>query len=201
MKLLHPFMPFITEEIWQFIQPRTKDQALTITEWPKPDSDVDNDDIHSFESIQQVISAIRNIRAEMNVSPKTELSIFIKASDQEMAAILTKHSWIIRKMLPVEELHVDIHLEKPKAAASAIVEGSEIFIPLAGVIDLDKEKERITKEIKRLEGFLKGIDAKLSNDRFVKSAPADVVEKERKKQADATDSLEKQKALLAEIEG
>ena len=201
MKLLHPFMPFITEEIWQFIQPRTKDQALTITEWPKPGSEANTDDLHSFASIQQVISAIRNIRAEMNVSPKTALSIFIKPSDKNMASTLSTHSWIIRKMLPVEELHVDINLEKPKASASAVVEGSEIFIPLAGVIDLDKEKERITKEIKRLEGFLKGIDSKLSNDRFVNSAPADVVEKERKKQADATDSLEKQKALLAEIDG
>lgn len=201
MKLLHPFMPFITEEIWQFIQPRTKDQALTITEWPKPDSDVNTDDLLSFASIQQVISAIRNIRAEMNVSPKTALSIFIKPSDQKMAETLTNHAWIMRKMLPVGELHVDVNLEKPKAAASAVVEGSEIFIPLAGVIDLDKERERITKEIKHLEGFLKGIDSKLSNDRFVSSAPADVVEKERKKQADATDSLEKQKTLLAEIEG
>jgi valyl-tRNA synthetase len=201
MKLLHPFMPFITEEIWQFIQPRTKDEALTISEWPEAEGDANKDDLQSFASIQQVISAVRNIRAEMNVSPKTALSIYIKPADQKMASILNAHSWIIKKMLPVEELNVDINLEKPKAAASAVVEGSEIFIPLAGVIDLDKEKERITKEIKRLEGFLKGINAKLSNDRFVNSAPADVVEKERKKQADASDSLEKQKVLLAEIEG
>ena len=200
MKMLHPFMPFITEEIWQQIRNRTAKESLTISSWPERKSQSMNDPVQLFSTIQSQISAIRNIQAEMNLSPKAELNIIIKPKDKVLAAELTSAGWIYKKLLPVNSLDIDLKAGKPKASAAAVVDGSEIYIPLQGLIDLNKERERIQKEIDRLEGFRRGVVGKLSNDKFVENAPDEVVTKERQKKEDADSSLQKLKAQLQEFE-
>ncbi|MEX0905885.1 MAG: valine--tRNA ligase, partial [Balneolaceae bacterium] len=199
MKMLHPFMPFITEEIWQRIQDRSDDEALTISRWPDLPGTPDTVSVELFTKIQHQITAVRNIQAEMNLSPKAELSVFIKPKNAEIVSDLKSCEWIYRKLLPVDSITFDPDVQKPKGAASAVVNGNEIYIPLEGLIDIDKEKERIQKEISRTEGFLKGVKGKLANEKFTANAPGDVVERERQKKADAESNLEKLKTLLREF--
>ena len=199
MKMLHPFMPFITEEIWQRISPRTVDNALTISSWPAESQHEFAVEEKLFKIIQAQVSAIRNIQAEMNLSPKAALSILIRPKTENLGRQLINAEWIYKKLLPVKQIICDVSVTKPKASAAAVVEGSEIFIPLEGLIDLEKERERIRKEISRLEGFLKSVNGKLSNKGFAENAPDSVVEKERQKKADAETSLEKLREQLVEL--
>mgnify|MGYP006272183187 CR=1 FL=1 len=199
MKILHPFMPFLTEEVWQRIQARSPEEALTISQWPELDSDTDESAIDLFSLIQEQISAIRNIQSEMGLSPKADLNIHIKTTTEEQANRLETQSWIFSKFLSVGSLNLNPDLTKPKASASALVKGTEIFIPLEGLIDLDKERDRIQKEIKKTEGFLKSVEGKLSNEKFVENAPEEVVERERQKKADALSDIEKLKKSLENL--
>ncbi len=189
MKLLHPFMPFITEEIWQRIQPRTENEALTISRWPTLEGKPDIHALDLFEQIQEQVSAIRNIQSEMGLSPREELEILVKPSNQSEANKLKSESWIYHKFLSISKITFSSDIEKPKASASALVKGTELFIPLEGLIDLEKEQLRIQKEIKKAEGFLKSVEGKLSNEKFVENAPDEVVERERQKMADAQSDI------------
>lgn len=197
MKLLHPFMPFISEEIWQYIENREPHDALMVSSWPVYNADyVQPDKEAIFEDIKQIISAIRNIRAETNVSPSVPLQIVLKPSDQIKSDSLIQNEWIFRKLQRLESVTISPEAQKPKICASAVVNQTEVFVPLEGLIDFDKEKERITKEIARLEGFLKSVNAKLLNENFVARAPREVVENEENKARDAAQSIEKLKAQL-----
>jgi valyl-tRNA synthetase len=201
MKLLHPFMPFITEEIWQLIRDRDTDEAMIVASWPEFDeSSVSESDRDLFKSIQKMISAIRNIRAEFNLNPNDEIDLLIKAKNDKMARALSKNEWIFRKLQSINTFEVSADLKKPETSASAVIEGTELFVPLEGLIDLDKERKRIKKEIDRLEGFLKSIEGKLNNDGFVNNAPEDVVQKERDKKEDTETNLEKLREILEELD-
>ncbi len=199
MKLLHPFMPFISEEIWQHISERKPDEALCVSDWPDYIAELDKEaDAALFAGIQEIISSLRNIRAEMGLSPKEKIKVLIR-SDQ--ADALKANEWIIRKLQSLESLEIGTHVQKPKASASSLVGKDELYVPLAGLIDVDKEIQRIRKEIDRMEGFLKGVNAKLNNPGFVNNAPADVVENERNKQRDGEAKLEKLREQLKDFEG
>jgi valyl-tRNA synthetase len=200
LKLLHPFMPFISEEIWQRIRSRTPDEAIIISKWPETDfNQTDQQSLELFTTVQNMVSSIRNIQAEMGLSPKASLNLFIKPKSNALISRLKDAGWIFRKLLSVETITVDIELEKPPASASAVIDGSELYIPLEGLIDIEKEKKRIRKEIENTLGFLKSVEKKLSNPQFVENAPDAVVEKERQKKQDADSKLEKLKAQLAEF--
>ncbi|MEX0721864.1 MAG: valine--tRNA ligase [Balneolaceae bacterium] len=201
MKLLHPFMPFISEEIWQHIQERNPEEALLISQWPEFDkSKLNAEDIALFGNLQQVISALRNIRAEVNVSHKEELDVLINTKGPAFADKVLENRRVLEKLQSIKKLQVSTDIEKPKVYSSAIVGGNEIYVPLEGLVDFEKERERIQKEIDRLEGFLKGINGKLSNAGFVNNAPANVVELERKKKADTEESLAKLREQLKDFE-
>lgn len=201
MKLLHPFMPFITEEIWQLIRERDMEEAMIVASWPEFDKNsVSKSDKELFESIQKMISAIRNIRAEFNLNPNDEIDLLIKARNKETANALNDNEWIFRKLQSMGSFEVSADLEKPETSASAVIEGTELFVPLEGLIDLDKERKRIQKEIDRLEGFLKSIEGKLNNEGFVNNAPEDVVQKERDKKEDTETNLKKLRDILEELD-
>jgi len=201
MKLLHPFMPFISEEIWHRIQNRSDEEALIVSPWPVIDeSQIDTPSEELFSTVQQMVSAVRNIQAEMGLSPRTAITLVIKPENEDLEEPLQSVDWVFRKLLNLEELTINSSAEKPAASASAVVEGNGIYVPLEGLIDLDKERKRISKEIERTEGFLKSVERKLANDKFVSNAPDDVVQRERDKQSDAEDSLEKLRELLADLD-
>jgi len=195
MKLIHPFMPFISEEIWQLLDERKNGESISTSDFPKQNADLINEDAETeIEFVQAVVTVIRNIRGEMNIPPSKAISVYLKSDS--LTGVQQKY---IKSIARVEELIVDVNLQKPKASASAVVKGFDLFIPLEGLIDLDVERERTEKEIKRLEGMIMGVNKKLSNERFVNNAPAEVVEKEKTKQADWQNAIDKLKIVLGEL--
>ncbi|MCH8496225.1 MAG: valine--tRNA ligase [Balneolales bacterium] len=200
MKLLHPFMPFITEEIWHHIRQRDQDQALIVSSWPIVQNNAINPESEeTFALIQQLVSALRNIRAEANVPPSKPIDVIINTHNDETTSRLNSESWVINKLQKLSSLNIATNAEKPQLVASAVVAGIEISVPLAGLIDLDKERQRIEKEIQRFEGFKKGVEAKLSNESFVSRAPEAVVQNEQNKLRDANSNLEKLREQLASL--
>jgi valyl-tRNA synthetase len=145
-------------------------------------------------TVQGVVTAIRNIRGEMNIPPSKKIDVLMKSREVQSHQVE-----YIKKLAKIEELTFSESIEKPKACASAVVKTSEIYVPLEGVIDIEKERERLEKEINRLKGSLAGIDKKLSNEKFVSNAPKEVVEKEKAKQKDWSKNLEKLQEILSNI--
>ena len=183
LKLLHPFMPFVTEEIWQQISSRTPQEALIIANYPK-EKPFDEGILDEFEFIKEVISGIRTIRKEKNIPFKEEISLSV--IDNEHLA--TKWNSIIEKLGNVSAIS---YVEKAiEGAISFRVKANEYFIPILDKINVEEEIKKLETELHYAEGFLKSVRAKLSNEKFVNSAPAQVVENERKKEADTLAKIE-----------
>jgi valyl-tRNA synthetase len=192
LKMLHPFMPFITEELWQLIDERKTGESISTSTYPIVDENVIKDSAdEEMDFVKDIITAIRNIRGEMNIAPSKKVNAIIKS-----ASIKDHQIEYIKKLAKVDELTVDLNLTKPKASASAVINDCEIFIPLEGIIDLEVERQRLQKEITRLEASLAGIEKKLSNEKFVANAAPEVVEKERAKQKDWLENIGKLKEIL-----
>jgi len=183
LKLLHPFMPFLSEEIWQRISERNPSEALVISSWPESES-FDPKQIKAFEYMAEVISGIRNIRKEKNIPLKEtlELSVLNKEGISE--------DWdvIIKKLANVGEINTVI--EAVDGALSFRVRSNEYFIPVAGMLDIDAEIKKIQEELSYTKGFLQSVNKKLANERFVKNAPEKVVAIEKKKAEDAVAKIE-----------
>ncbi len=190
MKILHPFMPFITEEIWQFMGERTPEQALIVSDYPKLKS-YNTQIISDFEVVKEVVSGIRTIRKDKNISFKNTIDLAVMNTEK----FTTDFDAVIIKMGNVENL--SYVSEKVSAALSFRVKSNEYFIPMGGAIDVEAEKIKLTEELKYNEGFLKSVQGKLSNKRFVDNAPEQVVASERKKEADAIAKIAALKSSLA----
>ena len=178
LKLLHPFMPFLTEEIWQHIAERTPEQALIIAEYPKAKA-IDTALISNFDFATDVISGIRTIRKDKNISFKD--TIELKVVNNEKAS--TYFDSVIQKLGNISAL--EYVSEKVDGALSYRVKSNEYFIPINGNIDVDAEIAKLTEELNYTKGFLKSVQGKLSNEKFVAGAPEQVIANERKKEADA----------------
>ncbi|MCH8171163.1 MAG: class I tRNA ligase family protein, partial [Bacteroidetes bacterium] len=195
LKIVHPFMPFITEELWHFVTGKNKTESISTSEYPEADKSLINENADKdMAYLQEIVTAIRNIRGEMNIPPSLQLDVFIKAKN-----INDEQLDYIKKLGKTKNITVDENLSKPKASASKVLNNCEIYIPLEGIIDLELERNRLKKEITRLEGSLMGIEKKLSNEKFVNNAPSDVVEKERQKKEDWGSNILKLKSLLEDI--
>ncbi len=195
LKIVHPFMPFITEELWHLIDERKSNESISVSEYPKADKKFINKKAEEeMEFVQNIITAIRNIRGEMNIPPSRMVNAFIKSSD-----VAQHQTDYIKKLAKVESLSVDKNIAKPKGSASAVLRDCEIYIPLEGLIDIDKEKERLQKEITRFENSLVGINKKLSNEKFLQNAAPEVVEKEKIKQQDWQENIRKLKEILKDL--
>jgi valyl-tRNA synthetase len=192
LKLLHPFMPFLTEQVWQHITERTPEEALVIAPWPKMEK-VDMDLIKGFDFMSEVVAGIRTIRKEKNIPIKEALQLSL-INEQGVPK-----DWdaVIQKLTNISEIRpVDSAVE---GALSFRVKSNEYFIPIEGAIDIAAEIKKIEEELSYTKGFLKSVRKKLANERFVNNAPEKVIAVERKKQADAEakiDTLEKSLASL-----
>lgn len=178
LKLLHPFMPFLTEEIWQYIADRTPEQALIIAQWPEIKS-YDEKLIADFDFATEVISGIRTIRKDKNISFKDTIELKIVNNEKATAFFDS----VIAKLGNVSNL--EYVAEKVDGALSYRVKSNEYFIPITGNIDIDAEIAKLTEELNYTKGFLKSVQGKLSNEKFVAGAPEQVIANERKKEADA----------------
>ena len=183
LKLLHPFMPFVTEEIWQQITPRTPQEALIIASYPEQ-KPFDEGVLAEFELVQDIISGVRTVRKEKNIAFKDEISLSVINNEQ----LPTHWDSLIQKLGNIPSIsYTDTAIE---GAVSFRVKSNEYFIPILDKINVEEERKKLEKELAHIQGFLKSVRAKLSNERFVSSAPAPVIENERKKEADALAKIE-----------
>lgn len=189
MKILHPFMPFITEEIWQLMSPRTTDEAMIIAKYPELQS-YDNTIIEQFETVKEIISGVRTLRKDKNISFKDQIDLFVLNNEQ----FTQRFDVVIAKMGNVASIAYTA--AKVDRAGSFRVLSNEYFVPLAHSIDVDTEKQKLTEELQYLEGFLASVRQKLSNEKFVNSAPEAVVSAERKKESDALAKINTLKSSL-----
>ena len=179
MKILHPFMPFITEDIWHLLQERQDGDDIIIAQQPKQQN-VDNEILNQFIFTQDVINNIRKIRAEKNISMKEAIELIVV--DKE-GNVNKEFDSVIMKLCNVSS--VNYVTENPQDAFGFLVKAVEFFIPVTDNIDTEAELKKLEEELKYAQGFLKSVEAKLSNEKFVNGAPAAVVDKERKKKSDS----------------
>ncbi|MBU3821885.1 valine--tRNA ligase [Flavobacteriaceae bacterium XHP0103] len=190
LKILHPFMPFLSEEIWQYITERTPEEALIISKWPES-KPINEPLISEFEFAQEVVSGIRTIRKDKNISFKETVDLSVVNSEN----VATTFDSVIVKLGNIETLsYVDASID---GALTFRVKSNEYFIPIAGAINVEEEIKKLTEELQYTEGFLISVQKKLSNERFMAGAPEQVVANERKKEADALAKIEMLKTSLA----
>lgn len=182
LKLLHPFMPFITEEIWQHIP--HKGDSIIVASWPVEQTTLTDKKAElNMEIVMETIKAIRNMRAEVNVAPGRKSEAILQLASAELVQLFELNASYVKTLAAVEPLNVSLTTpEKPENAMAAVVSGVEIYMPLKGLIDVDKETARLNKELLTLDKELARVSGKLSNEGFVAKAPPDVIEKEKAKQ-------------------
>ena len=194
LRMMHPLMPFITEEIWQTVAPLAGKTGDTIMLQPYPVADesaVDNAANADIEWLKQVIVGVRTIRGEMNIPPGKALDIMLSNGDDNDKDRMTIHAPALRKLAKLESITWLENTESAPVSATALVGNLEILVPMAGLIDKDAELARLGKEIEKLGKDLSRIEGKLSNASFVDKAPAEVVAKEREKLAEQQAAMEK----------
>ncbi len=192
LRLLHPIMPFLTEELWQNIRPRDPESSIMRERFaPMDESLIDPEVETEMAFVQHAIEAIRAIRGEMEIPPGKEISLLLRVGHVVSVEQFRQFEGYVGRLTRASSISYLTGTEKPRLAATAVVDGEELFVPLEGVIDLDVERARLRKELDRLTGIIKGVNAKLENPSFVQRAPADVVEKEREKLRSFRQSLDK----------
>ena len=192
MQALHPFMPFITEELWQTIRERKDGESICVAAYPQT-REVNSQILEDTAFAFKVIAEVRNIRNTKQIAPKQPVDLLVKAANK---AYYDRFGSLISKMAFLEKL--DFTDEKPDGAASFVHKADEFFVPLTGQIDEAAEKERLDKELSRAKGLLISVQKKLSNERFVNNAPEAVITKEKQKQADAEAKI---KAIEEQLAG
>jgi len=192
LKILHPFMPFLTEEIWQYISERTPENALIVAKWPEA-KPINDTLISEFEFTQEVVSGIRNIRKEKNIAFKDAIGFSVINNENTS----NRFDEVIAKLGNLES--IEYSSEAVEGALTFRVKSNEYFIPIAGAINVEEEIKKLSEELNYTEGFLKSVQKKLANERFVAGAPEQVIANERNKEADALAKIETLKASLATL--
>jgi valyl-tRNA synthetase len=200
LRLLHPFVPFITEEIWQKL-PGAQGSVM-VAPYPQPDPALANPESEAeLRLVMETIAVIRNIRGEMNVPPATQVEVFLHSPEAGALEALNRHEHAIKILARVQTLHYNIDGGPPTASAKAVLDNVEIFLPLTGIIDFAEEARRLEKELQKLTKDLDQAQRKLSNEDFLAKAPPEVVAKEKEKLAGWTEKLTKLKTHRERIRG
>jgi valyl-tRNA synthetase len=207
LKLLHPIMPFITEEIWSHLRQKMTfenvidSESIMLAKYPEPEPSLINESMESdFDLLKSCIIALRTIRSENNIPPdKTGTAVIIPA-DKAASNWLASQTAVINTFARLSETVVDENARKPGFAGSAVVRGNQIFLSLEGLIDKKVEIDRLTKEVARLKSMANNTKAKLESENFASRAPADVVEKEREKYQGILVNLEKTEKALKDLQ-
>ncbi len=201
LRLLHPLMPFITEEIWQKMPEGVrgkakgeKSESIMIAAFPAADTKFINVEAEQdMQMVMDLILAVRNIRGVMNIPPSMQLTVIVKAGSAELGSHLEKNGDYVRTLARVKDLRIGTNEAKPKAAATCVIKGAEVYVPLEGVLDLGEERMRLQKEIAKVSQDMELFSKKLSNKSFVDKAPKAVVEKD-------TARLEELKGMREKLE-
>ncbi|MED1674154.1 valine--tRNA ligase [Pallidibacillus thermolactis] len=196
MRLLHPFMPFVTEEIWQNLP--HEGESITTAPWPTVnEAYTDKEAAAQMKLLVEIIRSVRNIRAEVNTPLSKKIKMIISAHDDNTLQTLKMNQSYIERFCNPETLQIALNVDSPEKAMTAVVSGAEIYLPLEGLIDIEEEIARLEKELEKLNKEVERVEKKLSNENFVSKAPKAVVEAEREKQKDY---LEKRSIVQTRLE-
>ena len=200
MRLLHPFMPFITEEIWQNLP--HKGESIVTAAWPEVKEELsDQQAAEEMKLLVDIIRSVRNVRAEVNTPLSKPIKLLIKAKDDSVLQTLKNNQAYIERFCNPEELVLATDVPAPEKAMTAVVTGAELFLPLAGLINIEEELTRLQKEWDKWNSEVERVQKKLSNERFVSKAPQEVVEGERAKEKDYLEKRDAVKARIDELKG
>jgi valyl-tRNA synthetase len=200
LRLLHPIMPFLTEEIWQ--QLPHQGESVMVAPWPVADPAHDYPQaVESMDCLMEITREVRNIRSAYNISPAQRVPLVVKTSDGHQDAMLAAGRDYLVSLARLAHFEFGQETSKPELAATVVIQGLEVHVSLADVVDLDAEASRLQKELSKAEAALTRIIKKLGNEEFVRKAPAEVVSRERAAQTELADHRAKLKASLAHVEG
>jgi len=203
LAMWHPFVPFVTEEIWSTLK---QEKSLIISSWPEVDKKyIDSEAERQFEAIKQIIVGIRNVRAQFNIPYTKQFAAFVVVDKKDNQKILDLNKEVILKSVKLDSLATELvkniaDFSKPDGYTSAgVVDLGGIYVDLSGVVDTNKEKERLQKELEGAEKYFTGLERKLSNSEYVKNAPANIVEADRVRLQETQEKIAKLKAQIAEL--
>ena len=194
--LMHPVMPFVSQEIWSHLPGIEQDD---LSKMPYPEARPEHRDpkiLHEMDLLQETVVSVRNIRGELNINPSLELDVIIRTINDEDRDFFLGHKPMIKLMARVGNLEAGAEVSPPKATASAVIQGNEMFVPLIGAVDFDAELARLDKELAKIAKDLTTVNKKLANEGFTSKAPAEVVQKER----DKADALAEKQSTLAKLQ-
>ncbi|MBJ7634806.1 valine--tRNA ligase [Weissella confusa] len=198
LRLLHPIMPFVTEAIWQEMP--HDGEPIVVAAYPEVKAELDNPTAEAdFQSLTDLIKAVRTIRTEANAPMSTEIDVLIKTSDENLARIFDENSDYINRFVKPKSLEISADVAAPKLAMTQIISGAEVYVPLEELIDLDEEIARLQGDLKKFAGEVKRAEGKLGNEKFVNNAPEAVVAEEREKLADWQAKLAATESRLEEL--
>ncbi|PFI86911.1 valine--tRNA ligase [Priestia megaterium] len=200
MRLLHPFMPFITEEIWQSLP--HEGESITVAKWPEVRPELsDKEAANDMRLLVDIIRAVRNIRAEVNTPMSKQVKLFIEAKDENIQSQLEKNRAYVERFCNPSELVISTDVSLDEKAMTAVVTGAELILPLEGLINIEEEIARLEKEYDKLNKEVERVQKKLNNQGFIAKAPAKVVEEERAKEQDYVEKREAVQSRIAELRG
>ncbi|GEM00604.1 valyl-tRNA synthetase [Halolactibacillus halophilus] len=198
LRMLHPMMPFVTEEIWQHLP--HEGESITVAKWPEVnEQDMNPTAAEEMKRLISIIRSVRNIRSEVDTPMSKPIDLLIQVDNAEVKTALETQSHYIEKFCHTEHLTIDTEVSVPEKAMSAVITGAELFLPLEGLIDVDKEIERLNQELAKLNKEVERVEKKLSNPGFVNKAPDNVVQEEQRKKLDYMDKREKVTARISEL--
>ena len=201
LRLLHPIMPFITEEIWQVLPGQRPCESIMQADYPDGSGlPTDKVGAERMELVMDVIRAIRNIRREMDVPPGKQVTALLDCKSEQACKVLEEGAAAIRVLGKVGEMTIGQGLERPEQCATQVAGEVEISLPLAGLVDIAEEEKRLQKEIAKVQKDVDLFTKKLSNEKFVANAPAHVLEKDRGKLKDAEDKIAVLQESLGKIQ-
>ena len=200
MRLLHPFMPFITEEIWQNLP--HAGESITTAAWPVVKPELSDDQAaQEMKLLMEMIRSVRNIRAEVNTPMSKKIKILVKAKDAAVLKAIENNRGYIERFCNPEELQLGVDIDVPEKAMTAVITGLEIILPLEGLINIDEEIARLEKEYEKLNKEVDRVQKKLSNEGFMKKAPESVIAEERAKEQDYLEKRSIVEARIKELRG
>lgn len=202
LRLLHPIMPFITEQIYAELPITKSADFLMVTSWPDLDElaqFINIDAENAIKIVCDTVGTVRSIRARYGISPKTELNIVVKPADEKFATLIEPQKNLIAKLAKITNFEIDLNADKPASSSASVIGGLEIFVILEGLVDFEAEKARLKKEFDKISKDAEKFEKKLSNPGFLKNAKLEIIEKDKAKLADMKDKLEKLEKQIAEI--
>ena len=196
---MNPFMPYITEELYAILAPRGKDEMLLKASWPEYKGDLLKPAaMKEIDWMIRLISEIRSVRADMNVPAGAKIQLLMKQANKETQARLKNYEEIIKRLARLES--IGIVDTAPKGSLQTVLDEATIILPIADIIDLDKERARLRKEIDRIQQEIKKVDQKLGNEQFVQNAPTEILEEHKTRKTEFSGALDKLNTALKQLE-